>query len=395
MIEATLSPRHLLELLRPALDLDAHVFGDYVLADCYRLDEREPVCIELRRGLDAVEIEVVPVAAKGEGHEPPARVAGLGLSYRVPAPAEVGVAACRTLADALRTSLGDGARRWTVTPPSLRELAEPIAAEVRREPATLDDDPDRALLLRDFGYYERLYGVRPEPFYVVAQGERAPGVSVYYPAPRNGRVPNSAAVYAASMRIAHRRRMRRYFAGLGCVFDDEACPRTVPTPTTYARALAGRAGLARVRPRLIAGVGASLRPIHWGVLVRRNLLPVTVAPSWAVELHRRARDVELLANIPCDVGMTVHDMGLHALGLHAVPREAWDRLVNLAFEHVRARPWSVLGGPWGVLGRIASFFEGPVTTHCWDAWREADEPEDFEASFAPHFAALELELREL
>lgn len=400
MLEASLSPRHLFELLSPALGLDDPVIHDYVLSDCYRLDPGSPVCVELRRRgrEERVEIEVSPTPTRGESasaHELPATIAGLGLSYRRPASGELGRPACVALAQALRPKLGEAPRRWTVLDPAIRELARPIAAELRCAPATLDADPDRALLLRDFGYYERLYDVRPQAYCVHVDGAPAPGVSVHYPAARNGRVPNSAAVYAASTRISHRRRMRRYFAGLGCSFDDEGVPRTVPTANTYAQALRGREGVATIRPRMIAGVGASMRPIHWGVLVRRGSLPVTVAPSWAVELHRRVRDVELLANIPCDVGMTVHDMGLHALALHAVPAAAWDELVRLAFDRVRARPLSLLAGPWGVLARLAAFFEGPVTTRCWQAWRDADEPEQFERAFAPHHDALREQLREL
>jgi hypothetical protein len=398
VLEASLSPRHLFELLSPSLGLDDPVIADYLLADCYRLDPQSALCVELRRAgrEDRIEIEVSPVPDRGgPTRERPATIAGLGLSYRRPAASDLGRSACVALAEALRPKLGEAPRRWTVLAPSLRELAAPITAEVCREPATLDADPDRALLLRDFDYYERLYAVRPQVFDVHVEGEQAPGVSVHYPAARNGRVPNSAAVYAASTRISHRRRMRRYFARLGCSFDDEGVPRTVPTASTYARALAGREGVATIRPRMIAGVSASMRPIHWGVLVRRGLLPVTVAPSWAVELHRRVRDVELLANIPCDVGMTVHDMGLHALALHAVPAAAWDELVRRALELVRARPLSLLAGPWGVLARLAAFFEGPVTTRCWEAWRDVDEPEQFEREFAAHFEALRDQLREL
>ncbi|KIG15536.1 hypothetical protein DB30_05559 [Enhygromyxa salina] len=399
MLEASLSPRRVFELLSPSLALDDAVFADYLLSDCYRLDESSPVCVELRRRSgEQIEIDIAPVPEAGSDrptHELPATVAGLGLSYRRPASSELGLAACAALAQALRSKLGEEPRRWTVLAPSIGELAESITAEVSSEPATLDSEPDRALLLRDFDHYERLYATRPQVLQVRVNAEPAVGVSVHYPAARNGRVPNSAAVYVASTRISHRRRMRRYFGGLGCSFDDEGVPRTVPTARTYTKALRGRPGLATIRPQMIAGVGASMRPIHWGVLVRRGMLPVTVAPTWAVELHRRARDVQLLANIPCDVGMTVHDMGLHALGLHAVPASAWDELVRLALEQVRARPLSLLAGPWGVLARLAGFFEGPVTTRCWKAWRDADEPEQFERSFAPHFEALRDQLREL
>ncbi|PRQ04984.1 hypothetical protein [Enhygromyxa salina] len=397
MLDASLSPRHLFELLSPHLKLDDLVVADYRLSDCYRLDEGSPLCVELRTSSgDRIAVDIAPVPAAGEpAHELPQKVAGLGLSYRRPTSSELGFAACAALAAPLGASLGDAPRRWTLEAPSIGELAPSILAEVSSEPATLDTEPDRALLLRDFDHYERLYGVRPQVRRVHVSAEPAAGVSVHYPAARNGRVPNSAAVYVASTRISHRRRMRRYFAALGASFDVEGVPRTVPTASTYARALAGREGVATIRPRMIAGVGASMRPIHWGVLVRRGLLPITVAPTWAVELHRRTRDIQLLANIPCDVGMTVHDMGLHALALHAVPARAWDELVELAFERVRARPLSLLAGPWGVLARLAAFFEGPVTTRCWNAWRDADEPEQFERTFEPQLEALREQLRDL
>lgn len=349
--------------------------------------------VELRRDRDRFELQVEPEL----GHRRPlANVAGLDVSYRNgDAPSELAAAACRRFAEHLQLGLGDAPRRWSMAPPSLRELPADVVAELRIEPATLDRDPDRELLRRDFANYERLYGVRPEVVEVHVENAPAPGVSIHYPAAHDGRVPNSGTVYPLAPRIAHRRRMRRYFAGLGCVADDDGFPRTVPSPTTFARALETASGRARVRPRLIAGVSASLRPIHWGVLVRRNLLPVTVAPRWSVEIHRRIRDVGPLQNIPCDVGMLPHDMSVHALALHAVPGDAWDELLALGHERVRARPWSVLAGPWGVLARLANFFEGAITTHCWAAWQEADEPEDFPDRFAPHFDALVHELRSL
>lgn len=388
------SPRELLAHLSPGLPLDREVVGGYVLSDCYRLDAREPVRLELCRGSSRIEIDIEPTPEQPR-HRPLVSVAGLDVGYRAPAPAEVATAACMRVAEQLRARLGDAPRRWTIAPPSLRELAEPIAAEIRSESAELDVDPDCALLRQDFAAYERLYGARPRALAVSVVGERVPGICVCYPSPRNGRVPNSASLYSTSQRIAHRRRMRRYFASLGYLFDDDAVARTVPTPTTYARALAGRPSIAAIRPRLIAGVGASLRPIHWGVLVRRNLLPVSVAPSWAVGVHERTREIELLDQIPCDVGMLPHDMGLHAAGLHAVPAAAWDELLGVALGRVRRRPWRVLAGPFGVLARLAAFFEGPITTHCWKTWQEVDEPEHFASCFAPHLRELLDELRDI
>jgi hypothetical protein len=392
--ENHLSPRRLLEHLQATLRLDDVLLDGFVVADCYRLDAREPVRVELRRDRERFELQIEPTL-EIEGRRPLARVAGLDISYRNPAPEQLAAAACHRFAEHLTAALGDAPRRWTVAPPSLCELPAQVAAELRIEPATLDRDPDRALLRRDFANYERLYAVRPEVVQVHVEGKPAPGSSIHYPAAHDGRVPNSGTVYPLVPRLAHRRRMRRYFAGLGCSVDDDGFPRTVPTPTTFAHALAREHGRARVRPRMIAGVSASLRPIHWGLLVQRNLLPVTVAPRWSVELHRHIRDIGPLRNIPCDVGMLPHDMSVHALALHAVPADAWDELLALGVERVRARPWSVLAGPWGVLSKLAFFFEGAITTHCWAAWQEADEPEDFAARFAPHFATLVHELRSL
>lgn len=393
--EIILSPRRLLEHLHATLRLDDALLDGYVLTDCFRLDAREPLRMELRRDRDRFELQVEPVIELG-GRRPLASVAGLDISYRNgDAPSDLAAAAGRRFAEHLQLALGDPPRRWTFAAPSLRELPAQVAAELSLEPATLDSDPDRELLRRDFANYERLYGVRPEVVAVHVDRTPAPGVSIHYPAAHDGRVPNSGTVYPFPTRIAHRRRMRRYFGGLGCLADDDGFPRTVATPTTFARALDRVSGRARVRPRMIAGVSASLRPIHWGVLVGRSLLPITVAPRWSVEVHRRIRDIGPLQNIPCDVGMLPHDMSVHALALHAVPGEAWDELLAVGLSRVRARPWSVLAGPWGVLARLANFFEGSITTHCWTAWQEADEPDEFADRFAPHFDALMHELRSL
>jgi hypothetical protein len=392
--DATLSPRRLLEHLHATLRLDDVLLDGFVLADCYRLDAREPLRVELRRDRERFELQIEPAPELG-GRRPLARAAGLDISYRNPAPEQLAAAACHRFAEHLTAALGDAPRRWSLAAPSLRELPAQVAAELHIEPATLDRDPDRELLRRDFANYERLYAVRPEVVQIRVEDQPAPGSSIHYPAALDGRVPNSGTIYSLIPRITHRRRMRRYFAGLGYSFDADSFPRTVPTPTTFAHALARETGRARVQPRMIAGVSASLRPIHWSMLVRRNLLPVTVAPRYSVELHRRIRDIGPLRNIPCDVGMLAHDMSVHALALHAVPADAWDELLALGVERVRARPWSVLAGPWGVLSKLAFFFEGEITTHCWAAWKEADEPEDFAERFAPHFAVLVHALRSL
>ena len=396
MRASELSPRALLGWLEPKLGLDELVVGEWRLFDAYRLDPGEPVGVELRRAgqRDTVRVEFEPERGD-ERHRPMARVAGLRLGYRSTSDGAAGVAACEALAAILEPLLGSEPRRWTVAPPSLETQAEAVEAEVEWRPSGFEGELDASLLARDFEHYERLYDVRPQVRRVRVAGVDVPGVSIHYPAPRKGRVPPSGAVYPTSLKVAHRRRMRRYFGRLGCVFEPNTEPRTVPTPTTYARALRGREGLARIRPRMIDGVSGSMQPIHWGVLVRRHVLPVTVSPTWSVGVHERIRDVGPLSRIPCDVGMLVHDMGLHAFALHAVPEAAWDELAALAFERVRANPLRVLGGRWGILAGLAAFFEGPVTSHCWDAWEQAQEPEDFAEAFEPHFRELRAQLRDL
>jgi hypothetical protein len=379
MPESSLSPRALLGCLTPALRLDDEVVGGFKLSDCYRISEHEPVCIELRRASQVFEITIQPIELDTAMLE----VAGLGVSYRGDAPVEIGCAACKRVADSLTTVLGGERRRWTVMPPSLLELADAVASEIRSESTTLAGDPDHQLLQRDFDAYHSLYAARPVPLLVFV-GDDSPGVSLRYPEPANQYPFGPSPVRETSLRVAHRRRMRRYFAQLGFTFDDQARPTTVPTPTTYTRALSKREGLNPLRPHLVDHVGIS--PRQWAQLVRGHQLPISIAPRWRVAMHRWLRD-HRLPTLRCDVGMVMHDLGLHALALHALPGEAWDELIARARERfIRpAQPWSY--------ARFASFFEGPVTNSCLLAWGEADEPEDFERCLRSHWGGLLDELR--
>ena len=396
---STLSPKTLMAWLSPRLGLDDELVDGHRLHDCYRLSAAEPVRVELRRGRSRLELVVSPTDTLEP--RPAVEVGGLAIHYRTPTqdggfePARA-LAACRRLADALGAGLGEGPRRWQVAPPSLAELADPIAAEMTTEPTTIATDPDAALLCDEFANYRRLYGVAPEPVRVVVGARANAGVSVHYPAPRHGAVANAASLYPTELRIAHRRTMRRYFAQLGFAFDVHAYLRTVPTPKCLDDALAGRAGLAPVRPRLLSRRRASIRPIPWGLWVGRGVLPVTVAPRWAVAFHAHAPRFAPLAAIPCYVGMLPHDMGLHAAAIHAIPAAAWEELIATAVARLRARPHRLLAGPLGPLARLAGFFEGALTRRCWWAWRDADEPDDFERVFVEqHLPALLDELGRL
>lgn len=396
----------LLRRLAPSLQLDGELVAGFRMTDCYRLSDSEPVRIELQRAGESLEIDVVPASSEGS-RRAPASIAGLELCYRTPSagaarfrrdsppPVEDALAACTALAALLERSLGPAPRRWQVAAPSLRELPDAVADEVRCEEVELDADPDANLLRRDFRSYVRLFGARPRALQIGVRGERVPGLSLHYPPPARERIPAAANSIEVSLRVSHRRRMRAYFGALGFAFDEAAYLRTIPTPTTYTRVLAQRPELARIRPRMIANHRSTLWHVAWAVMVSRNVLPISVAPTPMVMRHAlvsRVRERSDAAHMLCDVGMPVHDIGVHAAAMHAVPREAWDELIGLAIDRVRSQPLRALGHQ-GVLARLAIVFEGPVTKACWRAWYAADEPSDFAERYAEEHGAVIDELR--
>ena len=52
-------------------------------------------------------------------------------------------------------------------------------------------------------------------------------------------------------------------------------------------------------------------------------------------------------------------------------------------------------GRFGLLASLAGFFENTVTTACWNAWAQTEEPEDFAAAYAPAHAELRRTLDDL
>jgi len=368
------------------MQLDQKLVGGFALHDCLRLADHEPVRLDYRRGGGRLEIDIAPRT----GDDPPRLtwVAGLGISFRRGSAPAAATAIVHALAAALRARFGPEPRRWRLLPPSGRHLPQAIADELRSTPADLSDDPDAALLLRDAAHYRLCYGAHPKAVQVAVRGRDVDGISVRYPAPQNGHQQPSAALYPVPAQIGLRRSMRAHFASLGVIFDDDLRPRTVPTPTTFCRALAGRSELAKLRPQLIAGRAPMLSANTWASYLRRGVLPISVAPPWAVHLHRIIRHLPPLATIPCDVGMVVHDIGLHALGLHAIPAAAWDDLVARAVCRVRARGARLIP-------RIAGFFEGSLTRTSWEVWKTIDTPPEFAATFIGRLPALEAELDDL
>lgn len=376
MADLELSPRQLAEHLGASWRLDQPFVGRFRLFDMYAHDQRDSVCVELRDGARALVVEVQPDAGRGT------RVAGLSLAWAQPGPAEAGEAACRLLAKVLSESLGSSPRRYRW---GAKQLPADLEAEVQVEPASLAGDPDEPVLTQDGTSYLKLYGVQPRVRQVSGGGQAAPGVSVWYPEPVTDRLPASGAVYEAPRRVSGRRLLRRYFARLGCVFDDAGYPRTVPTPATLARALETLSGRARIRARMVPHGGLSVGRRFWVGQLTQHVLPITVAPRWAVAGYARARWALPRDAVPIDVGMIVHDISLHALAFHAISERAWDRLVRLARARLDAE------GPQAA-DAVGDFFESPLTQTCWDTWKQLDHPDEFAGAFDQQLDALAAQL---
>lgn len=379
-----LSPRAVARLLAPEWRIDAPVLdGSWTLADVHATGRAECVVLELARGARRLALAVEP----GGGAPPEQTAGGLAASWLAPGPPDAGHAAALELARILRAKLGDARPRWAMPPSAVRLVPDAVAREVRAEPARLDEDPDGALLSADAASYARLYGSAPRAVRVTLRGAAPRGVSVHHPAPIDGTHPPSGRLYEVPHRF-HRRRFRRYFAALGCTYED-GVPRTVPTPTTFAAAAEAALGHPPpLCPRLERGGRPSIDARRWAARVVDATLPVAVAPRWAVALHRTLRRVEGLSHIPVDVGMLAHDVSLHALGLHAVDPAGWEALTRTARERLR-RPGR------GTARAVAAFFEGTLTRTAWDVWNALEAPEGFAAAFAARVDELEAELRGL
>jgi hypothetical protein len=359
--------------LAPEITLDREVLAGWRLFDIHRHESNRALSVELEREGARLRIEVSPEAPIHV-----VKAGGLGFAWQEPGPAEHGIPLARRLASVVARSLGGETRDWRVPPASQALVAPEIAAEIRFETASLADDPDRELLLRDMEHYLRLHHVRPEVVRVVVAGTPVPGVSIRFPATRV-RVP-SVEIYPLSPRLAGRRVFRRCFAELGCTFED-GLPICVPTPDTW------RHALERVRgnpaPFVLAmqagGIG-SIRADRWvKSLVLARLLPIRVAPRWMVELHRalsRAHASRLLSSIPADVATLRHDVPLHALGWHAISDSTWTVLLADAQLHL------------GHFRELAEFFETTLTRTAWRVWEQIDDPSGFAAAFDQHLPEL-------
>jgi len=376
-----LSPRALAHALEPDWRFDERVVGEWTLTDIYPGDATRLI-VELRAGTRRLRLTVAPSLP---GDRPSVNTAaGLSIAWMQPASSDAGKATCDAIRDVLARSLGAGPTAWEVPPAAELLVPDACRDEIRVEDAPIDADPDAQLLCVDAVHYERLFGTRPRGKRVTF-GEQAHGVSIDYPAPTNGTLPPSGALYSVPTRF-HRRPFRAYFAALGCVFDG-GFPRTVPTPTTLDRAVRALLGHAPpLRPRLLRGAYGAISARAWTRRVAfDSVLPVAVAPRWAVEVHRVARRAGLLARVPVDVGMLAHDVSLHALGVHAVDEGWWATLLERARARLR---WAHIAR----VRRLAAFFEGTLTRTAWEVWREVDAPEDFSAAFAQRAGELDAAL---
>lgn len=371
-----LSPRTLARLLEPDWRFDAPVLGGRgALTDVYTVggdrvvvelsvDDR-PVCVSIR-------LAPSPQASAS---------AGLAIEWARPAPSDAGDAAVRALGAILRRKIPDGAStRWSIPSDAALRRPHALEAELRAESASFEEDPDGRLLAIDSAHYACLFGTSTRALRVPG----APGISVHHPAPRRG-TELSGDLYPVPERF-HRRAFRRYFAALGCTYD-EGIPRTVPTPSTFAAATARVLGApAPWQPRLVRGTGHSISPRAWiRRVLREDVLPVSVAPRWAVQLHRVVRAVTRPARSTVDVGILVHDVSFHAIGLHAIDHGFWQALTR------RARERLATGGRGRAIS-LAAFFEGSLTRAAWDVWKRVEAPADFREAFARRHAELEAEL---
>ena len=352
-------------LLAPRWRIDGPVLaGRGSLADLYMLG-RERLVV-------ALEVEGHRLALTLCAEDPrEADAAGLSISWVQPpskdleAPAST---AQRELAEILRAQIPEADPSWQVPPEAV--CLYPEATVLRGEDAAFDEDPDAALLGLDAVHYARLFGASTRALRLPG----APGISIHHPAPPPG-AALAGELYPVPENF-HRRTFRRYFAALGCTYDD-GLPRTVPTPATFVAAttrVLGRPG--PWRPQLRRGSGHATTPVSWiRQVLNGQMLPVEVAPRWAVELHRVVRALTRPERSTVAVGILAHDASLHAIGLHAVDPEFWATLVQ------RAREQLAIGGRRRALA-VASFFEGTLTRTAWEVWNEVERPEDFQEAFA-------------
>jgi hypothetical protein len=380
---AELTPQTLAEWLAPEWRVDQPAFGGFHLFDIYRLGDDDRMVVELVDGGEVVRL-VVRSNMTERAHRV---VGGLALSYDPGANPEASAAASDALAELLAVKLGPDERRFHVPEGAELRVPEAIAAEVRTDAAQLTDDPDASLVRVDFAHYERLFGSRGTPLRVSRSGNNPVGISLHYPAPINGSLATSGVLYRMPTRF-HRRRFRRYFAALGCAYED-GFMRTVPSPATFrqrAREVLGHEP--PLSPKLMRGFRGSISAFAWGRSVTDHaVLPVCVAPRWAVEVHRVLRRVHSarLNDIPVDVGMLAHDVSLHTVGLHAVDPALFRELRADARLHLS-------DVPTGHAARVASFFEDTLTRAAWDAWKEVEAPSEFRTHFSARAADLQAAL---
>lgn len=371
----TLSPSRLVEMLTPRWSFDQAYAADSVAYDVYVHPQRAALCLEFTRAGKTTVLEVRP----HDGGPAAAKAHGLVVSYERTASSQPQAKAlCDQVAADLRTwhQTQERAPRWLCPHSRDTPLPGALALEVQVRPLAV---PVERELARDMNHYEALYGSRPTARELLVRG-KAIGVSVHYPAPSGGTVPASAAIYPGPALVRRRRRLRLHFAELGCVFDEEGMPRTVPTPATLRSALESRHEKF-IPLRWVKRRGLPMEAREWvAYVLRERTLPITLAPRFVVYAHRALRRLVPSSTIPVDVGMLVHDASVHGLVFSDIDAALWDEFSRHAKSiHRRGRRQAFA---------VARFYEETLTNACWRTWRSVDEPARFSERFNQEVDAL-------
>lgn len=377
----TLSPIMMVEMLAPRWRFDSLYAAECLAYDVYVHAQRAALCLEFTHEGKVLTLEVRP-----EDEGPAAAKAwGLSISHERSGDesSRRAKALCDQVADDLRAhgSPETEVPTWVCPFAIDTELPGMLAEEVQ---VAVSSAPVEGQLIRDMKHYEALYQSHPVAREIRVH-DRPVGMSVYYPAPNGGMVPASAAIYQAPARVRRRRILRLHFASLGCAFDAEGMPRTVPSPATLRSVLQSRqeklVPLRWVERRL----GPMQAPEWVRYLLRERALPVTLAPRLMVHAHRALRRVLPSSRIPVDVGMLVHDASVHGLVFSDIDAALWDEFARQAESILRRRPRSAAA--------VARFYEEDLTQACWQTWRSVDDPTQFAERFDDEVDGLRDKLR--
>ena len=319
----TLSPRGLLSEL--ALTIDSELLPGVTVYDVGWTRDRSALRLELA-GASRRTVRL-DVREPGVSCDDPALAAALGP----------------ILLPRLRGRTLEGAEATTL----IEALApEPLGPEV-----PLPAGPEAAPLRAEIANWRRHCGAAPR-VRDLGDGE----VALHYPA------PTGAALIGALRPVRHtileRRAHREWIRALGFSIARDGVLRGVPTPAAFARRTKAAGLRPAVLPVLARIVGSQQGPA-WAEALLDGAFVVGVPRRWSLAVPGLRVPVSTMA----------HDLGVHCLPLAWVDAALWTTLRAHVAE---------AGGPRG----LVRWFEGPLTTACWDAWAGCDRPEDVAAAIA-------------